>query len=322
MTLKKKKGLTLGLDLGGTKIETALVDGQGNIVASHRNLTHPEKGPEKIFKDILICINECFRKTDEEAEALGVGLAGQVNGEGVVRSSPNLGWQDFPLRERLEKELHMPVVVINDVKAAGWGEWKYGAGRGINDLVIIFVGTGIGGSIVSGGRMLEGCTNTAGELGHTTLIVDGRRCHCPNNGCLEAYAGGWAIAERAQEAVRYDPEAGKTLISLAGAVENITAFTVTQAYQKGDSLAFRLVRETSYFLAAGLVSAVNSFNPCLLILGGGVIEGLPELIKAVDYFIKQKALKPAVEKLRVVSATLGSKAGVIGAAALAQEKIK
>lgn len=317
-----EKLLTLGLDLGATKIETALVDAQGKIVASYHHLTHPERGAEKVLKDILICINKCFLESKEKAPALGVGLAGQVNIEGVVRSSPNLGWQDFPLKEKLEAELNMPVVVTNDVKAAGWAEWKFGAGRGVNDLVIVFVGTGIGGSIVSGGRMLEGCTNTAGEFGHTTLIIDGRNCHCRHKGCLEAYAGGWAIAERAQEAVRYDPEAGKTLMSLAGGMEKISASTVTQAYHEGDPLASRLVRETGYFLAAGLVSVVNSLNPCLLILGGGVIEGLPGLIKAVDHFIKQRALKPAAEKLRVARAALGSKAGVIGAAALAQEEIK
>ena len=317
-----KNILTLGLDVGGTRIKIALVDSEGKIVASSSHPTHHENEPEKILEDISICINKCFSMSKKKAQALGVGLAGQVNLAGVVRTSPNLGWRDFPLKERLETEFRMPVVVTNDVKAAGWAEWKFGAGRGINDLVIVFVGTGIGGSIVSGGRMIDGCTNTAGELGHTTLIIDGRRCHCPNSGCLEAYAGGWAIAERAQEAVRYDPEAGKHLISLAGAAEKITAATVAKAFYQGDPLALRLVRETGYFLGAGLVSAVNSFNPCLLILGGGVIDGLPELIKIVDYFIRQRALKPAAEKLQVVGTRLGSKAGVIGAAALAQEKIK
>jgi glucokinase len=170
--------------------------------------------------------------------------------------------------------------------------------------------------------MLEGCSNTAGEIGHTILRVDGRDCHCPNRGCLEAYAGGWAIAERAQEAVRKNPEAGKTLDSLAGSTKNITAATVSQAYNKGDSLAVQLVEQTAQYLSEGLVGIVNAFNPCLLILGGGVIEGLPEMIKTMEAVIKERALKPAAEKLKIVKAALGNKAGIVGAAALAQEKIK
>jgi len=195
-------------------------------------------------------------------------------------------------------------------------------GKGVDDLVVIFVGTGIGGGVVSGGRMLEGCSNTAGEIGHATLIVDGRNCSCPNKGCLEAYAGGWAIAERAQEAVQANPEAGKALISLAGGVEKITAALVSNAFHEGDILSSQLVRETAQYLSAGLVGIVNSFNPCLLIIGGGVIDGLPELIKTAESFIKKRALKVAAQNLKVIRAVLGNEAGIVGAAALAQDRLK
>jgi glucokinase len=152
-------------------------------------------------------------------------------------------------------------------------------------------------------------------------MAGGRQCHCPNQGCLEAYAGGWAIAERAQESVRADPEAGQTLIALAGSVEQISAVTVTQAYTKGDALARRLVTETAQYLAAGVVSIVNAFNPCLIILGGGVIQGMPEYISMIEPIVRAKALQATVENLRIVTAALGSKAGVIGAAALARDYI-
>jgi glucokinase len=175
--------------------------------------------------------------------------------------------------------------------------------------------------VISGGQLLEGCNNTAGELGHTTLIAEGRRCHCPNLGCLEAYAGGWAIAERAREAVTTNPEEGEKLTTLAGGVENITAATVSQAYQGGDPLSGRLVEETGQYLAAGLVGIVNAFNPCLLVLGGGVIEGLPELIQIVEDVVRKRALRPSAEKLKIVKPGLGVRAGVIGAAALARRKI-
>ncbi len=187
-------------------------------------------------------------------------------------------------------------------------------------MVYLFVGTGVGGGIVSGGRLLEGCHNTAGELGHITIVSRGRRCHCSNHGCLEAYAGGWAIAERAQEAVSGDPEAGQCLLTLAGNVQEISAATVTQAYTDGDLLASCLVEETAQYLAAGVVSIINAFNPCLLVLGGGVIQGLSGYVRKVERTVRENALQAAVEGLRIVTTTLSDKAGVIGAAALARDK--
>ena len=315
--------LTLGVDLGGTKIETSLVDTSGRIIASQRSPTRTEKGPDGIIMDIIACINGCLGEAGKSARALGVGMAGQIEKDsGTVRFSPNLGWHNVPLQARLEEALALPVMVTNDVRAATYGEWLYGAGQGITDLVCLFIGTGVGGGVVSGGKLLEGCNNTAGELGHTTIIADGRQCHCRNRGCLEAYAGGWAIAERAQDAARSDPGAGRPLIELAGSIEQVTAATVTKAYVNGDSLAQRIVAETAQFMAAGLVGIVNAFNPCLLILGGGVIQGLPEYISLAEHTLRLNALQAAVENLRIVIAALGNKAGVVGAAALAHNKLQ
>jgi glucokinase len=236
-----------------------------------------------------------------------------------VRFAPNLGWRDVPLRAELEKSLGLPVVVANDVRAATWGEWLYGAGQGMDDLICLFVGTGIGGGIISGGRLLEGYSNSAGELGHMTVVVGGRKCHCPNQGCLEAYAGGWAIAERAQEALQLNPSSGQNMIALAGSVENITATTVSQAFRSGDSVARWLVEETSQYLTAGIVSIINAFNPGLLVLGGGVIRGLPELVQTVEQGLRRQALEVAVEGVKVVPGALEGQSGVIGAAALARK---
>jgi glucokinase len=239
-----------------------------------------------------------------------------------VRFAPNLGWRNVTLQVMLEKALNMPVVVNNDVRAATWGEWRHGAGQKVDDLVCLIVGTGIGGGIVSRGRLLEGYNNTTGELGHMTIVAGGRHCRCPNRGCLEAYAGGWAIAERAQEAARVDSKAGQQLVTLAGSIQQISAATVTQAYISGDPLSCRLVEETAQYLAAGLVSIINAFNPCLLILGGGVILGMPKYATMVECIVRENALPSAVEGLRIVMAALGDKAGVIGAAALARDKIR
>jgi glucokinase len=315
------KTLTIGVDLGGTKVEIALIDGDGSYLFSKRFLTHPERGPEGILTDIKVAVKSSNNETGLEAQALGIGAAGQVDSEGVIRAAPNLPFKNEPIQKRLEAELGIPVVVTNDVRAATYGEWKYGSGKEENNLVVVFVGTGIGGGVICDGRLLGGCTNTFGELGHITLVADGRTCRCPNNGCIEAYAGGWAIAERAQEAVAKDPIGGEMLVSLAGGVKKITAETVSTAYSGGDQMARRIVEETGEYLGAGIVGIVNAFNPCLLVLGGGVIEGIPDLIAMVEAIVREKALKPNLDRLSVVKARLGGKAGVVGAAALARGKV-
>jgi len=315
--------VTIGVDIGGTKVETALVDAAGHIVISHRQPANPEKGSDAVIADIVTCIETCQAEAGKIAQGLGVGVAGQLDRTGTLRFSPNLpGWHNVPLKMKLEDALGIPVVIDNDVHSATWAEWQYGAGRGANDLACLFVGTGIGGGIVSGGRLLDGYSNTAGELGHMTIVASGRRCRCPNRGCLEAYAGGWAIAEQAQKAVHVDPQAGQRLVALAGGIQQISAATVSQACSNGDPLACRLVEETSHYLAAGVVSIVNALNPRLLVFGGGVIQGRPEYISEVERIVRENALPTAVAGLRIVMAALGDKAGVIGAATLARDKIE
>jgi glucokinase len=322
--IKKDNLYTLGVDIGGTKIDTAIVDASGKIVSSYYRLVDPSKDPDKTIGDVIDSVEICLTESGKVASAIGIGVAGQIDKtNGFVRHSPNLPcWHDVPLRARLEEALNIPVSVNNDVRVITWGEWQHGAGKGINDLVCLFVGTGIGGGIVSNGQLLEGCQNTAGELGHLTVVAAGRKCHCPNEGCLEAYAGGWAIAERAQDAVRANPQAGKNLTALAGEINRISSITVAQAYQAGDPLTQRIVKDTAKYLAAGVVSIVNAFNPCLIILGGSVILGLPDLIPLVEKRVRNQALPTPVAGLRITTAALGNKAGVIGAAALARNIIK
>ena len=271
--------LTIGVDLGGTKVECAIVDKDANILASKRFLTYPSKEPERIISDVVKSVKALLEETGKQADALGVGAAGQISKDGKVQFSPNLqGWLNVPIKEMLEKALGIPITVTNDVRAATIGEWRHGAGKGIDDTVCLFVGTGIGGGIVSGGHLLEGCMNSAGELGHMTLVAGGRLCHCGNRGCFEAYAGGWAIAERAKEAVSADEKAGKGLVAEAGTIDKITSKSVSDAYKSGDKLAERIIKETATFLAAGATGIVNALNPCLLLLGGGVICGMPEYL--------------------------------------------
>ena len=319
---KTKKSLTLGVDIGGTKINVGLVDATGRLLFVHRLQFSASKEPETVIADISEGIEVCLNKTGQEAKALGVGVAAQVDRKGVVSGSQNLGWRNVPLKKMLEKQLGLPVAVINDVNAATLGEWRFGSGKGVDDLAVLFVGTGVGGGIIAGGRLLAGCNNSGGELGHITIVSNGRKCHCPGKGCLEAYVGGWAIAERAQETIRTLSTEGKRLLTLAGNINKVTAVTVSQAYKEGDLLARLIVEETGRYLAAGVVSIVNAFNPCLVVLGGGVIEGIPELIPMTYEITCSSALEANVEKLKIVKAALGGDAGVVGAASLAQELLE
>lgn len=314
-----RPGPTLGVDLGGTKVLTALVDIDGRILASHKRPTDARNGPEAVIADVMACVQDCLGDARAQATGLGIGVAGQVDtGTGIVSYAPNLGWRDVALGDALASAIDLPVAVINDVRAAAVGEWQHGVGAGTRDLVALFVGTGIGGAVVADGRLLEGSTGAAGELGHTMLVAGGRTCHCPNAGCLEAYAAGWAIAERARDAIRADPSAGASLAHLAGSIDDITAAHVTELYRRGDALASHLVDETGRYLAAGATGLVNAFNPEIVVLGGGVIEALPGIVPVVREHVHRFALPAARDTVRIEHASLTGSAGVVGAAALAR----
>jgi glucokinase len=310
--------LALGVDVGGTKIEVALVDRDGRVAHAERQPTNADRGASAIIASIAEAAESALHAAGAAVDHVGIAVAGQIDARGVVRGAPNLGWTNVPMRAELERRLARPVAVLNDVRAAAWGEWHHGAGRGHDDVVVLFLGTGIGGALVSGGRMLEGGTNTGGEFGHTTLVAGGRQCHCRNLGCLEAYCAGWSIADRAAEAVREDPRGGAGLLRLAGAPESLTAEVMAQARSANDPMALRFVEETGRLLGAGLVSFVNGLNPRRIILGGGVMDGFPELLELAQAVVRDRALPAALEGLEIVRAELGNYAPVVGAAAAAR----
>lgn len=309
----------IGVDLGGTKTVVARVSADGRIDERIRISTDVQGGPSSVLKEIVAAARELRRKDGSAPVGMGVGIAGQIDEErGVVRFAPNLGWHDVAFGPALSTSLELPVILMNDVRAATWGEWLHGSGRGTDDIVCVFAGTGVGGGVVSGGRMLTGCTNTLGEIGHMTIDLDGPQCTCRNSGCLEALAGGWAIARNAQEAVKGDPGAGAYLLKQAGGeLGSITGSVVGQAALAGDPLAVRIMDEAGRALAAGAVSLVNAFNPCRLILGGGVIEGMPDLVDRIKEGVRKRALAAARERLEIVPALLREDAGVIGMGACA-----
>lgn len=316
--------VTIGVDLGGTKVEVGLVDQHGRVLGGGRRPTGPERGPDGVLSDLVACIAEDLPATGERAVlAVGVGVAGQVEPEtGTVLRAPNLEWRDFPLKARLEESIDLPVFVINDVQAATYGEWTCGAGQGSTDIVCLFVGTGVGGGVVSDGSLVRGCGGSAGELGHMIIERHGPECTCGNRGCLEALAAGWAIARRARDATGKEPDEGRMLIDLAGGrAENLTAEVVAEAARQGDPLAMRLVRETGEALGVGVASIANTFNPCKVIMGGGVLEGMPELLELAEAEARRRALEAALRSLEVVKAGLGKHSGTVGAAMWARKSL-
>lgn len=310
----------LGIDLGGTKIDIGVVDGNGAIL--RRELIKTSKaGPDAVIHEIHSAAKK-LTSLDESILSAGVGMAGQIDGKsGLVHFAPNLKWTNFPLQEVLEGKLGCPVKVTNDVRAAAYGEWLYGAGRGCDDLVCLFIGTGIGAGIVSGGKMLTGSTNAAGEVGHMTIDLNGPPCSCGNRGCFEALASGWAIATRAQECMTHDSVQSKKFLDLVGGtVEEITARKVIEAYGAKSGLAVKVIDEVKEALIAGTASLANILNPAKIILGGGIITGAPFLVDVIREGISRRALKTNSEFLKVVQAQLRGDAGVIGAAALSGQK--
>lgn len=315
------KPIAIGVDLGGTKIEIAIVTASGQIEKKIRLATNVVGGPSAIEDQIVQAIRE-LQPNIENILGIGIGVAGQIEKDtGIVHLAPNLKWKNVPIQQNIEKKSGAKVVVVNDVRAATLGEWLFGAGKGSQDLVCLFVGTGIGGGVVSGGRLLTGASNSLGELGHMIIDWKGALCTCGSRGCLESIAGGWAIADRAREAVEKDRNKAAYILKLVdGKIDQITAKTVIEAYHAGDNFSKEIIEVTVEALIAGCVSIVNAFNPSQLILGGGIIDATPELIPQIEKGIRSKALPIAQSDLTVLPSQLGKEAGVIGAAALLFDK--
>lgn len=317
-----KQRVILGIDLGGTKTDIGIVDPSGKILRREVIKTS-KKGPDTVVNEIKNVVDK-LSSQDETIVAAGVGMAGQIDGDtGLVHFAPNLGWKEFPLGSELEAVLKCPVRVTNDVRAAAWGEWLYGAGKGCSDLICVFVGTGIGAGVVSGGKMLTGATNTAGEVGHMTLDLNGPVCSCGNRGCFEALVSGWAIAKRAKEVVTYDSVAGKKLLDLiGGTIEEITAGKIFEAYHVKSPLAIKVVEEAKEALIAGIANLINIYNPAKIIMGGGIINGSPFLIDVIREGVPKRALKVPVEGVEIIQAKIKADAGVVGAAAFALDSLQ
>ncbi|MEW6232294.1 MAG: ROK family protein [Chloroflexota bacterium] len=308
----------IGADLGGTKIRSALFDVRGHLLARKSLPTLAFRGPDVVLGRIVACLREMVAAAQGQAIlGIGLGAPGPLNPwTGVISTPPNLpGWHDVPLRDLLAQEFHLPVYVGNDANLAALGEHRFGAGKGVDDLIYITVSTGIGGGIISGGRLFLGADGAAGEVGHQTLDINGPRDRCGNVGCLEVLAAGPAIARQANEAIA---RGEATAIATLAQAENrpISAEHVERAARQGDRLAQQILERAGENIGVGVVNLLHLFNPRLVIIGGGVANAGELLLEPIRRTVQERAMEVFRRNLRIVPAALGDDAGLYGAVAL------
>lgn len=323
MPTRKTQRYIVGVDLGGTNIVAGAMPEDGSRqIAMRSQPTHAELGADVVATRIIQIIGDVITVTMAETGAdradfigVGIGAPGPLDREkGLVIIAPNLGWRNYPLRDLIARGVGLPATLDNDANCATLGEWWCGAARGARNVVGLTIGTGIGGGLILDGRLYHGASDVAGELGHTTIDSTGRRCKCGNYGCLEAYASGPNIAERAREAIGSD-EASVLRDLVDGDLALITAQTVYDAANQGDQIAREVVRDTAKFLGIGVANLLNIFNPDVVVIAGGVTQAGDALFEPMRAEVRRRAFKPAVDACQIVAATLPGTAGVVGAVA-------
>jgi glucokinase len=312
----------LAFDLGGTKFAFGVVAENGEVLGSDKIETLAKQGPEQAIQRVNLAAQSLLQKLNiKPAELIGIGIAspGPLDvSKGCVDGSPNLpGWSGYSIEKGLSAFFSLPARIDNDANAAALGEYKFGAGKNKKNMVYITVSTGLGGGVIVDGRLMRGANGNAAELGHLTLNINGPACPCGANGCFEMYASGTAIARRTREAI--EAGARSQILNLAGSLEEITTHHILAALQKEDELAKKIWNETTEYLGRGLAVVINTFNPELIVVGGGVTAAGDLLFTPV----REKALRYAFPRLAavcsIVPAGLGSNVGVVGAAACAFE---
>ena len=310
--------LTIGVDVGGTKIAAGVVDEDGELVAFTRRETSATD-PEKIETSIADAVREL--RGAHEVTAVGVAAAGFIDASnGVVLFAPNIAWRNEPLRADLGPLIGLPIVVENDANAAAWGEFRFGPARDVNDMVLITVGTGLGGGVVVDGKLLRGHVGVAGELGHVRMVPDGIRCGCGNRGCWEQYASGNALQREARTVASSDSPYGARLRELAGGdPERLIGRMVTEAAMEGDAAAMELLADLGRWLGEGMAQIAAVLDPAIFVVGGGVVEAGNLLIEpARAALARNLTARTHRPDINVVPAALGNEAGMIGAADLAR----
>ncbi len=312
----------VGVDIGGTNIVVGLIPIEGGEPVGLRTLpTQAARGSEFVVERVAKMVEEAIAATLGEhggtrADVAGVGIGspGPLNRErGVVINTPNLGWTNLPLRDLVSHAVDLPATLDNDANCATLGEWWLGAGREVQSLIGLTLGTGIGGGIVLDGEIVHGASDAAGEIGHMTIEFTGRKCKCGNYGCLEAYCSGPNIAARAREGIEAGYESVLSRL-VEGELDRITAATVYEAVVHGDTYANEVMVETAKILGAGVANLINIFNPNAVVIAGGVTRAGDHLFVPLRAEVRRRAFRSAYDACRILPAALPETAGVIGAA--------
>jgi glucokinase len=311
-------GLTIGVDIGGTKIAAGVVDEEGSILETSKVSTPPT--PEGVVDAIADAVREV--SAGHDVEAVGIGAAGYVDDKrATVLFAPNINWRHEALKDKVEQRVGLPVVVENDANAAAWGEYRFGAGAGHDDVVCITLGTGLGGGIIIGGKLHRGRFGVAAEFGHIRVVPDGLLCGCGSQGCWEQYASGRALVRYAKQRAAATPDNAVLLLGLGdGTPEGIQGKHISDAARQGDPVAIDSFRELARWAGAGLADLASLFDPSAFIVGGGVSdEGdlvLEPIRKSFRRWLVGNQWRPHAQ---VLAAQLGGKAGLVGAADLARQ---
>lgn len=322
--LRTPARLAIGVDIGGTKVAAGLVDSAGRVVQRARRETPHRSTSAQVVEDTIAEVVDELRG-HREAVAVGIGAAGFVDAErSSVLFAPHLSWRHEPLREGLRRRFGLTVVVENDANAALWAEHRFGAAQDEDDVVMVNLGTGIGGGLLLHGELFRGSFGIAGEFGHMQVEPGGRRCECGNRGCWEQYASGNALVREARElCAAGSPVAHGLLERVDGDLTRLTGPIVTAAATEGDAAAVELFDEIGRWLGVGLANLAAAFDPALFVIGGGVSEAGELLLSpSREAFQRQLTGRGFRPEARVVRAELGNEAGLVGAADLARDRVR
>lgn len=317
----------VGVDMGGTKILSAVIDAEGNILGTSKVSTGADGGTSVVIDRIAESIRKAINKSNVDKasiQAIGIGAPGPLDPEtGVVIFAPNLGWRDVPLKVELQARTGLPTFVDNDVNVGTLGEHAFGAAQGIQNVVGIFVGTGIGGGIILKGELFHGASKTAGEIGHIIVKAGGPRCGCGTRGCLEAIASRTAMAKQFRKAIRKNGKKSVLTKLTDGDLSVIRSGVLVKAIRAKDKVTLKVFKKATKYLGIGVGSIVNFLNPDMIVLGGGVVEALDDtFIDNIRTYAEKYALPNTLNGVQIVRAKLGDNSGILGAAALARQRFE
>ncbi|MBZ0255498.1 ROK family protein [bacterium] len=321
----KLKDYVVGIDLGGTKILSAVVDKEGNIVSRAKKKTKAQRSSD----EILVRLEECTRDAIESSglpadqfAAVGIGSPGPLDPiEGCILETPNLNLSNAPIAPYLREKLNMPVFLDNDVNVGTFGEFTYGAAKGKQHVIGIFLGTGVGGGVILNGEPFHGASLNAGELGHTKIVVYGDKCGCGDRGCLEAYASKTAMIKRLQKRISKGKKSVLTELT-NGDWTKLTSSVFVKAIEAGDKITIKEIQRAAKYTGVAVGSLMNILSPEMVVIGGGLVEALEDTIMPdIQYHAKKNCFPIMSEKCEIVPAKLGDDAGILGAAAIAWKRL-